>query len=695
MKASELNLSRFLSQADTQYVIPVYQRNYDWTINQCRQLWLDIIEVGSSDSLAAHFIGSIVFIHDDVYSSSGIRELTIIDGQQRLTTLTLIYLALYHASDDRQKAQIRKRYLINEFDDRDQTKLKLRPTENNDRALKYLIDGNSPAEYKEYSGIVHNYGYFQNLLKEESLDIVKTGLDKLMFVEISLERGKDDPQRIFESLNSTGLELSQGDLIRNYILMGLPRREQERLYEEYWQPIESLTRDDEKGNESLVSSFIRDYLTLRNKAIPKKSAVYKEFKNAFPHAELESTLAELKQYADYYGKLVNPKREGDRDVERQLAYVQSLGINVSFPFLLQVYRDYAEGVVTKHDFLRILELLQSYVWRRFIVSAPTSSLGKLFMKLYDQIQHSNYVHSFERHMMSLGGALKFPRDSEVGNHLRERDLYNIKPSNRRYFLERLENFNNKEFVQIDENEVITIEHIFPQNPDKSWKTALSKDDFNKMQSVFLHTAANLTLSGNNGKLGNKSFAEKRDMNREEEEQGYRYSRLWLNRFLKDLSKWGPGELERRAAIIEDRFINVWPIPEIEVQQISPEDDVNIFDVDDPTGRKLRSVTFFGKQHIVTKARELLEVVISGLFTLSRETFFRTSLHSRLHLTEDASTLRTAIQISPGYYIEGALSNRRTFSLVRDALNACACEEDLYVQFEATEDEECDGLSTQS
>lgn len=685
MKATEINLSRFLAQTDTQFVIPVYQRNYDWTKSQCKQLWFDILEAGSTPTLAAHFIGSIVFIHDDVYSSSGIRELTIIDGQQRLTTITLIYLVLYHASDERVKEQIRKRYLINEFDERDGSKLKLRPTENNDRALKYLIDGNDPAEYSEYSGLVHNYEYFSSLLTQENLSIVKTGLDKLMFVEISLERGKDDPQRIFESLNSTGLELSQGDLIRNYILMGLERKKQESIYDDFWSPIEALARDEARGNESLVSSLIRDYLTIRNKTIPKKSAVYSEFKAVFPDGALEETLSEIKQYARYYNKLVNPSNEQDRDIRRQLIYVHNLGISVSYPFLLQVYRDYAEERLSKDSFLRVLKLVQSYVWRRFIVGVPTHALGKVFMKLYEQIRPAAYLQSLERHLMGMTGAQRFPRNNELASHLREKDLYNIKPSNRRYFLERLENFNNKEPVEIENNDKITIEHIFPQNPDREWKNLLDKAEFEEFRDVHLHTAANLTLSGNNGALGNKTFIEKRDMNIDGAEQGYRFSRLWLNRPLRELASWNLAELQRRGDLIEQRFFKVWPIPEVEVPVDSGGEDLNIFDVDDPTGRKLSSVVFFGKQHKVTKAKELMKVALSGLFELSPETFFRTDLHKRLHLKKQPDELRTAIEISPGYFVESALSNRRTFNLIRSALSACSCEEELFVQFEAAEE----------
>ncbi|CAN5156795.1 hypothetical protein BH23BAC1_BH23BAC1_26840 [soil metagenome] len=269
MKANEINFNRFLSQNDTQFVIPVYQRNYDWSHSQCKQILDDIFELGTNDGLSAHFIGSIVFVHDNVYSASGIRELTIIDGQQRLTTITLIYLVLYRLAinigNPALVNRINETYLINKFAE-DEEKLKLRPTENNDRALKHLLRSDSQEDYSEYSRLVDNFNYFNSRISIENYEVVLKGLNKLMFVEISLDREKDDPQRIFESLNSTGLELSQADLIRNYILMGLSRKAQNRIYDNYWEHIEKLAKD-ESTNASKVSDYIRDYLTLENKKI--------------------------------------------------------------------------------------------------------------------------------------------------------------------------------------------------------------------------------------------------------------------------------------------------------------------------------------------------------------------------------------------------------------------------------------------
>ncbi|MFU2021198.1 DUF262 domain-containing protein, partial [Avibacterium paragallinarum] len=316
MKANETKVEDFLSSNKTQFVIPVYQRNYDWDTYQCKQLLDDILEVGINHNRNAHFIGSIVYVHDDIYTSSRIKELSIIDGQQRLTTLTLIYLAIYRFAiengDEDRQIEILETYLTNKFSGQEE-KLKLRPTENNDKAIKYLLRGDSREEFNHFSKVIENFNYFKSRITAENIEIVLKGLSKLMFVEISLDREKDDPQRIFESLNSTGLALSQADLIRNYILMGLSYDEQTEIYNNYWEIIENLAKD-EKNNINKVSDFIRDYLTLVNNTIPTKNSVYLAFKSKYPNTnvkELKLHLYQIKSLAKYYNKLLNPQNESD------------------------------------------------------------------------------------------------------------------------------------------------------------------------------------------------------------------------------------------------------------------------------------------------------------------------------------------------------------------------------------------------
>ncbi len=683
MKANETKVEDFLSSNKTQFVIPVYQRNYDWTIGQCKQLLDDILEVGTNKKMNAHFIGSIVYVHDDVYQTSRIKELTVIDGQQRLTTLTLVYLVLYRLAkelkDEGLVNEISETYLINKFSPEEE-KLKLRPTDNNDRALKYLLRSDPTEEYADFSKLIDNFNYFKGRITQENNQIVLNGLSKLMFVEVSLDREKDNPQRIFESLNSTGLELAQADLIRNYILMGLTRRDQNKIYQNYWEIIEQLAKD-ETLNISRVSDFIRDYLTLENKNIPNKGKVYLEFKEKYPIStleELEHNLTGIKSLVKHYNKLVNPKNEHDREIRLQLEYINRLEINVAYPFLMKVYEDYGNSIIDKPTFLKVLELVQSFTWRRFILGLPTNALNKIFMSLYDNVENDNYLFSIQKSLLQRTGVQRFPKNSEFIDALRVKDVYNIKSKNRTYLLERLENLDNREPVVIDGNDDITIEHIFPQNPDPKWKVELGNEEFNFIKDNYLNTIGNLTLSGNNGRLGNKSFADKRDL----KDAGYKDSRLWLNRYLSSISKWDKSEIEKRFDSIAERVLRIWEIPNITVEEKADINEVNIFDADDPKFKKLEYAVFFDQRIDVSQVSKLYVEVFKKLFELQPETFFTTEIGARIGLTKSLSetNARQPIAINDTYYIEGNIDNIGKFDRIKQALTIFDLEDELMIKY---------------
>lgn len=685
MKANEINLNRFLSQTDTQFIIPVYQRNYDWTQTQCKQLYLDILEAGNNEKLSAHFIGSIVYVHDDVYSASGIRELTVIDGQQRLTTVTLIYLALYRLAIELKNKSLENRinetYLINKFSS-DEEKLKLRPTENNNIALKYLLRSDEEEEFNEYSRLIENFNFFKTRITAENYDIVLKGLNKIMFVEISLDREKDDPQKIFESLNSTGLELSQADLIRNYILMGLTRKSQNRIYGSYWEIIEKSAKDN-ADNSSRISDFIRDYLTLKNNKIPNKNKVYQEFKDKYPITtieDLEANLKPIKKLVKHYNKIINPDIEKDSDIRRQLVNINNLEINVAYPFIMQVYDDFSSEIISKQVFIDVLELIQSFTWRRFIIGLPTNALNKIFMRLYEDVEIDKYLQSIQKSLLKKKGTQRFPRDIEVINSLKEKDVYGIKSKNRVYFLEKLENYQNKEFVSINGNDEITIEHIFPQNPDPKWKIDLGEEQYKFIKETYLNTIANLTLSGNNGKLGNKTFLEKRDMNKEGKEQGYRYSRLWLNRFLSKQERWDKTVINERFELIKERFLQIWKIPDVEIDT-QDFNEINIFDAEDPTGKKLEYAIFFDQKLNLTKISDLYIEVIKSLFDLSPKTFFTSELEEKLNITKKPKTCRSASALNDTYFIEINLSSYDKFERLKRVLKVFGYEDELIIKYQ--------------
>jgi hypothetical protein len=288
--------------------------------------------------------------------------------------------------------------------------------------------------------------------------------------------------------------------------------------------------------------------------------------------------------------------------------INKLEINVAYPFLLEVYDDYANNVITKSVFIDILELIQSFAWRRFVISLPTNSLNKIFMRIYEDIEHSDYSVSLQKALVKKRGTQRFPRDTEVISALKERDMYGIHARNRNYFLERLENFENNEPVFIDGNPDITVEHIFPQNPDAKWKVSLGEEQYENIEEKYKNTIANLTLSGNNGKLSNKYFTEKRDMNFDNKEQGYKFSRLWLNRHLASLDKWDLEELNKRFELISNRFLKIWKYPSVEVSNDEESEEVNIFDAEDPTNKKLEYAIFFDQKLEVKNISELFAEV---------------------------------------------------------------------------------------
>ncbi|MDR2423975.1 MAG: DUF262 domain-containing HNH endonuclease family protein [Prevotellaceae bacterium] len=690
MKANETRMEDFLSSNRTQFVIPVYQRNYDWNNAQCKRLLEDILEAGSNENQVSHFIGSIVFVHDDTYTTARVRELIIIDGQQRLTSITLIYMAIYwlakKSNNESLASEILETYLINKFA-AEEERLKLRPTENNDKALKYLLRNDAHEEFPDYSKLIVNFDYFEGKILEENYRTVLRGLSKLMFVEISLDRQNDNPQRIFESLNSTGLDLSQADLIRNYILMGLNRTDQNRVYKEYWEIIEQLAKD-ESSNESKVSDFIRDFLTFINRRIPNKGNVYDEYKEKYPITtveELERNLSSVKGLAKYYHKLINPQNERDGEIRLHLEYITRLEINVAYPFLMKVYEDYDNGVIDKITFIDILNLIQSFTWRRFIAGLPTSALNKIFMTLYDKIDKADYLYSVQKELILRTGSARFPKNGEVTDALRVKDVYNIKSKNRIYLLERLENFKNTERVIVEGNEDITIEHIFPQNPDNKWKTELSNEEYTFMRDTYLNSIGNLTLSGNNGKLGNKSFSEKRDM----ENAGYKDSRLWLNKYLASLDCWNKAAIEKRFDLIAERFLKIWAYPNINIETNSDNEEINIIEAGNPTGKRVEYMVFCGEKIEKIWMVEYYVEIFKRLFELQPRKFFTTDLGNRIGLSKlgEESALRRAVPVNDTYFVEAPYLTKDLFNRIKYALTIFELEDELMVKYAQQSGEE--------
>ena len=557
MKASERKITKLFSESDTVFSIPVYQRDYNWQEKQCQRLFKDILQTGKNEKVSSYFLGSIVYIHDGIYGV-GEKEFHVIDGQQRMTTLTLLFLAIYFKLKGtilaKDADKIYNQYVVNPYSEKE-IKLKLLPPEEN----LYILNKISHNKFNELEAfqdrnMLKNYLFFEKELENLSFDDMKhlsNGIEKLIYIDIALEKGKDDPQKIFESLNSTGLDLSQGDLIRNYILMDLERGEQNRIYKEIWIPIENNCKVSD-GSEitSYVSDFIRDYLTLKTEKISSKPKVFETFK-AYYEKENDEKLEDMKKYSEAYSYIIKPGLEKDRDIQRELDYLKSLDKTVINTFLIGILKDYKDNILEKDELVNMLILLQSYLWRRYITEKPTNALNKIFQGMYGKISRSG---NYYENLVDILMAEDFPTDEELESALKLKNVYKDKEK-LNYVFKKLENYNHNELIDF-ENEKITIEHIFPQKPNKAWKENYSDNELEQMIS-FKDTISNLTLTGSNSNLSNKAFHEKRD----DEVHGYRNSKLYMNKYLGRLEEWNLLSMEARFESLYDDIIKIWKRPE--------------------------------------------------------------------------------------------------------------------------------------
>ena len=557
MKASERKITKLFSESDTVFSIPVYQRDYNWQEKQCQRLFKDILQTGKNEKVSSYFLGSIVYIHDGIYGV-GEKEFHVIDGQQRMTTLTLLFLAIYFKLKGtilaKDADKIYNQYVVNPYSEKE-IKLKLLPPEEN----LYILNKISHNKFNELEAfqdrnMLKNYLFFEKELENLSFDDMKhlsNGIEKLIYIDIALEKGKDDPQKIFESLNSTGLDLSQGDLIRNYILMDLERGEQNRIYKEIWIPIENNCKVSD-GSEitSYVSDFIRDYLTLKTEKISSKPKVFETFK-VYYEKENDEKLEDMKKYSEAYSYIIKPSLEKDRDIQRELDYLKSLDKTVINTFLIGILKDYKDNILEKDELVNMLILLQSYLWRRYITEKPTNALNKIFQGMYGKISRSG---NYYENLVDILMAEDFPTDEELESALKLKNVYKDKEK-LNYVFKKLENYNHNELIDFD-NEKITIEHIFPQKPNKAWKENYSDNELEQMIS-FKDTISNLTLTGSNSNLSNKAFHEKRD----DEVHGYRNSKLYMNKYLGRLEEWNLLSMEARFESLYDDIIKIWKRPE--------------------------------------------------------------------------------------------------------------------------------------
>ena len=563
MDARKGNIYEILN-GNKQFLIPVYQRYYSWDLEQCRRLWNDIVDMQKNEKVG-HFVGSIVNIAEQAMPT-GVQKYMIIDGQQRMTTLTLLLLALRDyaiknpADNTINARRIDNMLLKNEYEIGDE-RYKLLLTETDRDILMKMVEEKPIAEDTK-SRLLDNYRFFVGKIADKELlpAEIYESIGKLQIVNITLDRNVDDAQAIFESLNSTGKELSESDLIRNYVLMGLEPAEQTYVYEHLWRPMELLFVYETQG--SVMDRFFRDYLTMKLTRIPKQGRVYEEFKLYHLNCEF-GTIRELCQdlltYSKYYTDIVF-KRSSNPALKSLYEDIIDLRMEVSYPFLLKVHNDFAEHVISQDELLQIIRFCISYVFRRSICNIPPNSLNKTFATLRNEIRSDDYLNSIKAFFVLQDGYKEFPNDDRFTTAFMTRDIYNMRSRN--FILKQLENFENKAPVRIEN---YTIEHIMPQNRNLSpeWQEMLGPN-WQEVQKTYLHTIGNLTLTSYNSEMSDHSFPTKIDM-----EGGFKESALRLNSFVIKQSKWTEETIKQRACILANKAKQIWPFPVITDAELAP------------------------------------------------------------------------------------------------------------------------------
>ena len=563
MDARKGNIYEILN-GNKQFLIPVYQRFYSWDIEQCKRLWNDIVEMQRKGKVG-HFVGSIVNIAEQAMPT-GVQKYMIIDGQQRMTTLTLLLLALRdYAIKNPGDTSINARridnmLLKNEYENGDE-RYKLLLTETDRDILINLVEEKPIAEGTR-SRLIENYKFFADKLADKEIlpAEVYESIGKLQIVNITLDRAVDDAQAIFESLNSTGKELSESDLIRNYVLMGLESLEQIYVYEHLWRPMEQLFVYETQG--TVMDAFFRHYLTMKLARIPKQGRVYEEFKLYHLNCEF-GTIRELCQdlldYAKYYTNIVF-KRNSDLDLKKLYEDIIDLRMEVSYPFLLKIHHDCTDGIITSDELKEILKLCISYVLRRAICEIPTNSMNKTFATLKNYIKPDDYLNSVKAFFVMQDTYKEFPDNDKFEGAFVSRDIYNMRARN--YILSRLENFENKAPIIIEN---YTIEHIMPQNKNLSleWQADLGAD-WQEVQKKYLHTIGNLTLTAYNSEMSDRPFREKMNM-----PGGFKESALRLNKYIVLLNEWNENHIQERANMLAKKAESIWPYPSLTNVELAP------------------------------------------------------------------------------------------------------------------------------
>lgn len=667
-KAQFLNVIRSAERM----IIPVYQRNYDWKIEQCRQLFDDLVDIIRDKH--EHFFGSVVSVEIDQNSSR-----LIIDGQQRIATISIMLIAIRNLIKDdnilmRDKKLSARIFLHYLYDDEavDDKRSKLQLIKQDQKAFQRLFD--TGVEFIAESNVTRNYEYFYEQFRQLDVaaDDIFNAIKMLSIIDITLDSKSDDPQKIFESLNSTGLDLNEGDKIRNFILMNMAPEQQEQLYNDYWHRIEELTKTADTYNYD-VSSFVRDYLTIKTNKIPKKDEVYAAFKAYSIRSALgaEECLSDLLKYATYYNE-INSARTSSKRVNDILRLFNVLEMSICMPYLLALCNFRAEQKISEDDFFKVFQLIDSYIFRRIICEVPSRALDRVFQTLHrDALKlDTGYVDAVSHQLIIKTRTARFPTDDEFSEQIIERNVFGMNPKAKVYLFARLENGispNGADILDRLIDKTYIIDRIMPQRLSLNWKRELGANA-DIIHSIWINRLANATVIEAGTIKSAASFKDKKFA-----QTGFHNSALQLNRDIAQYQRWTNDELQARSLVLAELTINLWAYPESNYKPAVKENEIRTLDDDiDFTGRSVLSYSFRGEHCDVKNWTDMYVQILKTFYTLDSAQLYQFAKNKP---TFAPSPFVNGIKIGKKLYIHTITDTNKKLKTLRDLFNFFKIDKD--------------------
>lgn len=690
------NIQGFLYTPGRYFLIPEFQRPYSWEAENIRSFLDDLESLLDSDQ--KHYFGSVVYVND----SDDLNASVIIDGQQRVTTALLMLMAIYHIIEiDADKSQIvaaevEEKYLFNssKFSE-EKNRIKLKAVTADDQIFKKIYNKEALDVKEKQSRIYQAYMLFNDYFRSKNhLEKYITALARFEIVTIALDSKDDNPQRVFESINSTGKPLTDGDKIRNFALMLNSNDDRNYVISKYWKNIEAPLTD---ANKDYITDFFRSYIINKRQAIIPMGSVYPEFKKIFARQispeqsreELDVFYQDIVSTLEFYrlakfGDDVSERFGSIKGILFKMRYIQ---IELYIPFALSVLGYYDQGKLSSEELLGIFKTIETYFARRIVCNIPTTSVDKMLASLHKDIlelqstsPETGYLDVMSYILLTRSSATRFPQDNEIVTAVQTNQTYNQRKAHVNFILTSVDDQSKESSLlkQIADNETkLTIEHILPQTLTRTWRDELGPDA-EEIQAKYVHTLANLTLTGYNSEYSNRDFSDKKAMT-----NGFNSSPLAINREVKSTDKWDETALKRRQKWWINNLERVWPLPTTSYIPVAIDTKVSLFDEVDLTGTKIRVLHMLGDSIPVTTWAEALDLIVERMFELDEDLYdkiVRDEFIAR-YIRTDETALINPMQVNDSeYYVEsGTNTNYKRLLITKLATIMNWSKEDLIVE----------------